>query len=175
MHNGEALQQRSPSSTGYQKYTNRMCLFAPLYPLSLSQHIYQLAKFLAGLLAIVGQTSSSELQVLCRFHLHTGPSRRRDPGVIWWDILIHLRPNRPSSQYHPSFVERTILTVKDLVDLLTLCLNATFLSFRGKIYKQVHGTALGSPVSVVVANLVMEDSEQWALSTFHPPTRFWKR
>ena len=65
--------------------------------------------------------------------------------------------------------------MNDIVDLLTLCLNATFLSFRGKIYKQVQGTAMGSPVSVVVANLVMEDVEQRALSTFHPPPRFWKR
>ena len=34
---------------------------------------------------------------------------------------------------------------------------------------------MGSPVSVVVANLVMEDVEQRALSTFHSPPRFWKR
>ena len=34
---------------------------------------------------------------------------------------------------------------------------------------------MGSPVSVVVANLVMEDIEQKALSTFHTPPRFWKR
>ena len=33
---------------------------------------------------------------------------------------------------------------------------------------------MGSPVSVVVANLVMEDIEQKALSTFHSPPRFWK-
>ena len=32
-----------------------------------------------------------------------------------------------------------------------------------------------SPVSVVVANLVMEEIEQIALSTFHSMPRFWKR
>jgi len=30
------------------------------------------------------------------------------------------------------------------------------LSFQGKHYKQIFGTAMGSPVSMVVANLVME-------------------
>lgn len=34
---------------------------------------------------------------------------------------------------------------------------------------------MGSPVSVVVANLVMEDVEQRALTTFHAPPRFWRR
>ena len=42
----------------------------------------------------------------------------------------------------------------------------TFLPFRRKVYQQVHGTALGSLVSVVVANLVMENVEGRALSTF---------
>ena len=39
----------------------------------------------------------------------------------------------------------------------------------------MHGTAMGSPVSVVVANLVMEDVEERALESFHSPPRFWKR
>ena len=34
---------------------------------------------------------------------------------------------------------------------------------------------MGSPISVVIANLVMEDVEQRALATFHSPPRFWKR
>ena len=34
---------------------------------------------------------------------------------------------------------------------------------------------MGSPVSVVVAYVVMEDIEQKALSTFHTPPCFWKR
>ena len=42
------------------------------------------------------------------------------------------------------------------------------------MYQQVYGTTMGSPVSVVVANLVMEDIEERALSTFHPPSHFWK-
>ena len=42
------------------------------------------------------------------------------------------------------------------------------------MYQQVHGTVMGSPISVVIANLVMEDVEQRALATFHSPLRFWK-
>ena len=54
-----------------------------------------------------------------------------------------------------------------------------YLSFKGKVYQQVHGTAMGSPALVVVANLVMEDIEQKVLSTFHTcrlhtPPHFWR-
>ena len=34
---------------------------------------------------------------------------------------------------------------------------------------------MGSPVSVVVADLVMEDVEERALTTYHSPPLFWKR
>ena len=36
-------------------------------------------------------------------------------------------------------------------------------------------TSVGSPVSVVVANPVMKDVDQEALSTFHTPPQFWRR
>ena len=41
-------------------------------------------------------------------------------------------------------------------------------------YQQIFGTAVGSPVSVVVANIVMEHIEDLALSTSPIPTIFWK-
>ena len=44
-------------------------------------------------------------------------------------------------------------------------MNTTYFTFREKIYEQVFGTAMGSPVSVVVANLFMEDLEQRAVAT----------
>ena len=39
----------------------------------------------------------------------------------------------------------------------------------------VYGTAMDSPVSVTVANLVMKDVEDRALSTYEVPPSFWKR
>ena len=48
-------------------------------------------------------------------------------------------------------------------------------AFRGLVYQQTYGTAMGSPVSVTIANLVMEDVEERALATTDIPLRFWKR
>ena len=71
--------------------------------------------------------------------------------------------------------DRTCLSVDEVVTLLELCLGATFMSFRGVHYQQSFGTAMGSPGSVTIANLVMEEIEEQAISTFTPTPRFWKR
>ena len=71
--------------------------------------------------------------------------------------------------------DRTCLSVSSIVSLLRLCLEATYFSFRGEIYQQVFGTAMGSPVSVIVTNLVMEDAEERALNSYPNPPKFWKR
>ena len=43
----------------------------------------------------------------------------------------------------------------NIMDLLRLCLTCSFFQYNGKQYKQLHGTAIGSPVSGVVAEIVM--------------------
>ena len=54
------------------------------------------------------------------------------------------------------------------MDLLNLCLTSTYFQYNGKHYKQLHGTAMhmGSPVSVVVAEIVMQNIEERALATY---------
>ena len=52
---------------------------------------------------------------------------------------------------------------------------STTFYYNGTVYQQIFGTAMGSPVSVVVANIVMEHIEDLALSTSPVPTVFWKR
>ena len=49
--------------------------------------------------------------------------------------------------------------------------------FRGQIYQQKFGTAMGSPVSPIVANLFMEDLEQRAMESASEELRpaLWKR
>lgn len=71
--------------------------------------------------------------------------------------------------------DRTTLTSTDIASLMSFCLKATEFSFKGNYYKQIHGTAMGSPISVVVANLVMEVLEEKALQSFIHPPRIYKR
>ena len=62
-----------------------------------------------------------------------------------------------------------------IMDLLKLCLESTFFRYNGRHYKQLHGTAMGSPVSVVVAEIVMHHIEKRALATCDQTLHFWFR
>ena len=55
--------------------------------------------------------------------------------------------------------KRTFLPVDVLIDLLSFCLNTTYFVYDRTYYQQVFGTAMGSPVSAVIANLVMLNKE----------------
>ena len=60
---------------------------------------------------------------------------------------------------------KTLLDVDDVMELLEFIRTTTYFCFRGQIYRQKFGTAIGSPVSPLVANLFMEYLEQKLLDT----------
>ena len=67
------------------------------------------------------------------------------------------------------------LPTDDLMDLLNLCLTSTYFQYNGKHYKQLHGTAMGSPVSVVVAAIVLQNIDEQALATYKRTLPLWLR
>ena len=71
-----------------------------------------------------------------------------------------------------TLADRTLLTPVEISNLLEFCLTATYLAYKGEIFQQMFDTAMGSPVSVTVADLVMDDVEEQAISF---PPLFWKR
>ena len=73
--------------------------------------------------------------------------------------------------------KRTKLSVNDIMELLTFVLTTTYFSFRGQIYQQKFGVAMGSPVSPIIVNLFMEHLEQRAINTAPEDLkpRYWKR
>jgi len=70
---------------------------------------------------------------------------------------------------------RTSLTSDEIISLLDFTLSNNYLVYNDSIYKQIHGCAMGSPVSPVVANLCMEIIEESAISASATPPKVWKR
>ena len=64
--------------------------------------------------------------------------------------------------------------MEDIIHLLSFCLKTTQFTYNDTYYQHVFGTAMGSPVSAVIANMVMEDVEQRALATSPVKPFFWK-
>ena len=77
---------------------------------------------------------------------------------------------------NPSWQENTNLTKDQVVELIRYVLKNSSFSYEGTMYHQTFGCAMGSPVSAVIAELVMGYVEAKALSTFPGVSpRWWKR
>ena len=70
---------------------------------------------------------------------------------------------------------RTSLNSNEIISLLHFVLSNNYCIYDDKIYKQIHGCAMGSPVSLVVAHLCMEAIEEVAINTFEIQPKVWKR
>ena len=70
---------------------------------------------------------------------------------------------------------RTGLNTDDIISLLEFTLSNNYFVYNNCIYKQIHGCAMGSPVSPIVANLCMEVIQELAISTPSVPPKVWKR
>ena len=151
----------------------------PLRPILffVSSPTYALSKFPASLLSPIVGLSDSHVRNSQQFAQFITTQNVLDSEVLVSFDVVSLFTRVPTFgaiqvtcdrfTNEPSFPDRTSITVDNI---FSFCLEGTYLAFEGKVYRQIHDMAMGSPVSVVVANLVMEDVEQEALSTFHTPT-----
>ena len=68
------------------------------------------------------------------------------------DLAIRVAEERLKED--ASLGQITSLPVEDIIHLLSFCLKTTQFTYNGTYYQQVFGTAMGSPVSAVIANMV---------------------
>nr|VZI13764.1 unnamed protein product [Spirometra erinaceieuropaei] len=64
------------------------------------------------------------------------------------------------------------LMIQHLIQLFAFC-QRTFSTFDGRTYEQNKGTPMGSPISSLVAELVLQELEKVAFSHYKPA--FWRR
>ena len=100
------------------------------------------------------------------------------------ETLVHLRKATNEKYRYALVVEKSgtiggctndVLSVQEVVKLLSFCLGATYMSFQDNYYQQTSSRAMGSPASMTVANRVMEGVKDTALITSNIDIKFWKR
>ena len=67
------------------------------------------------------------------------------------------------------------MSIPQIVTLQEFCLKNTYFLLQGKFYEQVHGAAMDSPISPLIANMFMEEFEVKALSSCPHPPSLWLR
>ena len=76
--------------------------------------------------------------------------------------------------YDENLIE-TKLKRDDLKRLLEMCTKQVHFSFDGKIYRQVNGVAMGSPLGPVIANIFMVELEKRLIPTMGDRISLWFR
>ena len=71
--------------------------------------------------------------------------------------------------------QRTNLSINNIMKLLKFVLDNCYFEYENTPYQQVFGCPMGSPVSALLANMVMEHIEEQALSTFVARPKWWFR
>ena len=74
-------------------------------------------------------------------------------------------------QRDQNLAERSYLSVDNILKLSDFVLNHNYFNYDGDHYKQIFGCAMGSAISPVLADLVMEEIEE----TFRHPPKWWFR
>ena len=69
----------------------------------------------------------------------------------------------------PLLQKRTSMSILQIINAGVL-LQKTYFLFQGKYNEQVHGVAMGSPISPLIANMFIEEIEVKAISSAPPPS-----
>ena len=73
-------------------------------------------------------------------------------------------------------IERgTKIPLQEFLKRLCMCMDGTYFSYDGNIYKQKYGTAMVSSISMVLADIIMNNIEEDFMKIYNQDVFFYKR
>jgi len=141
---------------------------------SINTTLYPIAKYLNKIIS--DSIPHSEYQVKNSFDLCIALSSKTIPeshSLVSLDV-VSLFTNVPldlainSINKRWEYIERfTKIDKSDFMVAVEFVLSSTYFTFNNIIYKQIFGTPMGSPLSPIVADLVMRDLEEHVLNSLN--------
>ena len=148
----------------------------PLRPIvsSIGSALYNTSKFLSDILSPIQNLNGYSVLNSSQFAKEVANMEISDDEVmVSFDVVCDYIRNKLNND--STLQSRTSLTADDIISLLDFTLYNNYFVYNNCIYKQVHGCAMGSPVSPIVANLCMEVVEELVINTSSVAPRVWKR
>ena len=159
----------------------------PLRPIvnCIGSALYNTSKYLTEILSPIQNMNNNSVLNSTQFAREISSMKiDDDETMVSFDVvsLFTAIPVQKTCHYIRTKLEqddtltlRTNLTIDDIISLLDFTLSNNYFIYNDVTYKQIHGCAMGSPVSPVVANICMEVIENTAIETTQTKPKTWKR
>ena len=180
LHSSDAI---APAIRGSIKHHQINYPFRPIVT-SIDSALYNTSKFLSQILSPLQNQNGFSVANSTQFRNDiSSTTTSEDETMVSFDVvsLFTAIPVDKACAYIRTKLinDNTLLdrTLQDIDDILRLfVLSNSYFIYNDVTYKQIHGCAMGSPVSAIVAILCMEVIEEQAIqSAITPPCKIWKR
>ena len=147
--------------------------------------LYEISKYIANILKPYGKLKEQ--------HTHNSKSfstficqQKIEPDEIMVSFdVTSLYTNIPIEQalliitdlleHDDKLTDRTLLSPRQILNLLDILLRTTYFKFNGDFYEQTDGATMGGPTSVIVSEIYMQSLETTAITKADHPPKVWER
>ncbi|BHF62572.1 hypothetical protein SprV_0200555400 [Sparganum proliferum] len=178
--------QTKPTDTALARFYGLPKIHKPNVPLRpivalKGSPTYNLAKWMSRKLSFLREGSVTSVNSASQFLADIrGKTIRSDQIMVSFDVVSLFTSIPPDlardvlrKRLEEKYDETTgPLKIQHLMQLFAFC-QRTFFTFDGRTYEQIKGTPMGSPISSLVAELVLQELEEVAFSHYKPA--FWRR